>query len=439
MSILAINGGTPIRTTPFNRYRTIGDSEESAVSRVLKSGNLSGFYGSFHDGYLGGPEVQALESEWAKYFGAKFAVSMNSATSGLIAAVGAAGISPGDEVIVTPISMSATATAIVVWGGVPIFADIDPDTYCLDPESVESRITDRTKAIVVTNIFGQPYDAITINDIASRHHLAVIEDNAQGPGAMFGHRYAGTLGDMGIFSLNYHKHIHTGEGGIVCTDDPKLADRLRMIRNHAEAVAGGRIDEEPDLDLTNMIGFNFRMGEIEAAIAREQLPKLADLVASGVQNVKYLEKQLVEIPALTMPKVRSGASHSYYLHAMKFGERSPSIDRGEYVEAVVAELAPTSGRESDGTLVFAGYGKPLYLLPMYQQRVGIGSSGYPFDSPYNPRRPNYDPGLCPTAESVLDDLIVHELFRPPASKQDLNDVAEAFRKVWDHRDELSNG
>jgi perosamine synthetase len=426
-----------VRKVPFARYRTIRERERDAVLRVVESGTLSGFYGSHDPAFFGGPEVQALETEWAEYFGSKYAVSVNSATSGLIAAVGAAGISPGDEVIVTPISMSATATAIVIWGGVPIFADIEADTFCLDPKSVESLITDRTRAIMVTDIFGQPYDADAINQIAEKHDILVIEDNAQGPGSKYGNRYAGTLGDMGIFSLNYHKHIHTGEGGVVCTDDPKLADRLRMIRNHAEAVSDGRIAEEPDYDLTNMVGFNFRMGEMEAAIVREQLTQLRELVDLGVENVRYIESGLKDIPALTMPVVRGKSTNSYYMHAMLYDESEAGITRETFVDAVRAELAPTIGRESDGPLVFAGYSKPIYMLPMYQRRIALGRSGFPFESPYNEDSPNYDEGLCPVAETVLDKVIVHELFRPPATEKDLDDVIAAFHKVWSYRGELS--
>jgi dTDP-4-amino-4,6-dideoxygalactose transaminase len=265
----------------------------------------------------------------------------------------------------------------------------------------------------------------------------VIEDNAQGPGAKHGDRYAGTLGDMGIFSLNYHKHIHTGEGGVICTDDPLLADRMRMIRNHAEAVAGGRIVDEPDLDLTNMVGFNFRMGELEAAIARAQLPKLAGLVAHGVRNVEHLEPGLTNIDALTMPRVSDGCTHAYYEHAMLFDEDVAGVSRSAFVDAIRAELPVTTGKESEGPLIFAGYGKPLYMLPMYQERRGLGSSGFPFDSPYNERVPNYAEGLCPTAESVLSKVILNELFRPPVSISDIDDVIGAFQKVWEQRGELA--
>ncbi len=435
---LAINGASPVRTQAFRRYNTIGPDERSAVMAVLESGRLSGFYGSYDEGFLGGEQVRHLEDEWAVHFGSDNAVAVNSATSGLIAAVGAAGIGPGDEVIVTPISMSATATAIVVWGGIPVFADIEPEYFCLDPESVRRAITPRTRAIVVTDLFGLPYDRVGINAIAAEHGLLVIEDNAQGPGAVLDERLAGTLGDIGIFSLNYHKHIHTGEGGIACTDDDRLADRMRMIRNHAEAVAGGRIADEPDMDLVNMVGFNFRLGEMEAAIARSQLTRLDGLVGRGVSNVRYLEAGLSEVPCLTMPKLRPGASHSYYLHSMLFDESVAGIPRETYVEAVAAELAVTEGRESDGPLVFAGYGVPLYTLPMYSKKIAFGSGGYPFSRSDRATDEMYRPGLCPVAEDVLDRIIVHELFRPPASQDDLDDVIEAFTKVWENRSELMN-
>lgn len=404
---------------------------------VIESGKLSGFYGSYDAGFLGGEQVRHLEDEWASHFGSRNAVTVNSATSGLMAAVGAAGIGPGDEVIVTPVSMSATATAIVVWGGIPVFADIEPEYFCLDPEAVRRAITPRTRAIMVTDLFGLPYDRDAIAAVAEQHGLTVIEDNAQGPSAKLNGQYAGTLGNMGVFSLNYHKHIHTGEGGVVCTDDDRLADRMRMIRNHAEAVAGGRIVDEPDLDLLNMVGFNFRLGEMEAALARSQLLKLESLVDQGVANVRYLEAGFSEIPCLSMPPVRPGASHSYYLHGILFDESVAGISRETFVQAVAAELAVTEGRESDGPLVFAGYGVPLYKLPMYSRGIAIGREGFPFSTGSKPVKEMYPGGLCPVAESVLERIIVHELFRPPATQDDLDDVINAFTKVWKHRSELN--
>ena len=437
MPELAINGGTPIRTVPFPRYAPLGQQETDAVVRVMESGRLSGFYGSYGIGYLGGPEIKAFEQEWTEYFGARHAVSVNSATSGLLAAVGAAGIGPGDEVIVTPLSMSATATVIVFYGAVPVFADVEPEYLCLDPSSVERCITPRTKAVIVTDLFGQPYDVDGMRDIAERHGLVVIEDNAQGPGALYKGRHAGTLGDMGVFSLNYHKHIHTGEGGVVCTDDDRFADRLRMIRNHGEAVAAGRIVDEPDLELTNLIGLNLRLTEIQAAIGREQLKKLRGLVEAGARNADLLAAKLAEIPCIQPASVRPGCTHVYYEHALFYDATIAGVPRNRFVDAVARELPPTEGRETDGPLISAGYGIPLHRLPMYRRKIAFGEHGYPFTTPTFGGTINYDEGICPVAERLADvELIVHEFMRPPATEADLDDVASAFWKVWNHRLEL---
>ena len=173
------------------------------------------------------------------HFGVRHAVTVNSWTSGLIAAVGAVGLEPGDEVVVSPWTMCASATAIVHWNGIPVFADIEPDMFCLDPRSVEACITPRTRAIMAVDIFGQSADMTALRAVAARHGLKLISDTAQAPGALNGARWAGTLADVGGFSLNYHKHIHTGEGGVLVTDDDTLAERLQLIRNHAEAVVAG--------------------------------------------------------------------------------------------------------------------------------------------------------------------------------------------------------
>ena len=180
---LAINGGNPIRTRPFPAYITAGKEEKDAVCRVIDSGVLSRYLGTWHEQFYGGIEVQALEKEWAEYYRVKHAIAVNSATSGLICAIGAIGIEPGDEIIVAPWSMCISATAPLFYGGIPVFADIEPDCFCLDPASIEARITPQTKAIIVVDLFGQPHNSDAINSIAKKHGIFVIEDCAQAPGA----------------------------------------------------------------------------------------------------------------------------------------------------------------------------------------------------------------------------------------------------------------
>ncbi|HNB40502.1 MAG TPA: DegT/DnrJ/EryC1/StrS family aminotransferase, partial [Anaerolineales bacterium] len=233
MSELALLGGMPLRPQGLPKYQTLGAEERHAVNEVLDSGVLSQFLGAWGPDFFGGPRVQKLERAWEYHFNVAHAVSVNSATSGLYAAVGAVGVGPGDEVIVSPYTMSASAVAAVVYGAIPVFADIDPDTFCISARTIAEKITPRTKAIIVVDIFGQPSDWDAIMALATKHGLLVIEDAAQAPGARYKGRWAGTLGHIGVYSLNYHKTIHSGEGGVCVTNDPKLAERMQLIRNHA--------------------------------------------------------------------------------------------------------------------------------------------------------------------------------------------------------------
>ena len=433
MSKLAINGGSRVRNDKFPAYVTVGIQEQEAVKNVLRSGVLSRFLGTWHEDFYGGPEVQAFEKEWAEYFGVRHAIAVNSATSGLYCAVGAAGIGPGDEVIVSPYTMSASSVAPLIYNAIPVFADIEEDCYCLSADSIEKRLTSRTRAIIVVDIFGQPYDARRINEIARSRGLLVIEDCAQAPGAMYGDRYAGTLGDIGVYSLNYHKHVHTGEGGLVVTDNEELARRVRLIRNHAEAV----VEEMGEADITNLLGFNYRMTEIEAAIGRQQLKKLRTLSASRIANVEYLAKGLTRIPCLQPASTRADCTHVFYLHTLKFDSKVAGMHRNRFIEAVKAELMPTELRETEGVKVGCGYVKPLYLQPLYQKKIAYGKSGCPWTCDKYNRPISYGKGLCPTAEDMYDNVLVtHDLMRPPMSKKDLDDVLEAFQKVWENRNEL---
>lgn len=209
---LALLGGPKTIQTEFKRYNPIGEEEVRAAKEVIESGVLSQYLGVWHEDFYGGPKVKEFERQCAEYFGVKHAVTVNSWTSGLVAAVGAIGVEPGDEVIVTPWTMSASATAILHWNAIPVFADIDPETFNLDPKSVEANITPYTKAIMAVDIFGQSADMDALMAIAAKHGLKVISDTAQAPGALYKGKYAGTLAHVGGYSLNYHKHIHTGEG-----------------------------------------------------------------------------------------------------------------------------------------------------------------------------------------------------------------------------------
>ncbi len=422
MSTLALHGGKPIRTAPFSPSITTGEEEIAAATQVLRSGLLSGFVGSASPEFHGGPAVKKLESLWSEKFEVKHSVSCNSATSALMMAIGAAGIGPGDEVIVSPYTMSATATSILIWGGVPVFADIEPDFFCLDPKSVEARITPRTKAILTTDIHGQSSAMDELLRIAKKHRLLVINDSAQAPGAKYRGKYAGTLGDIGIYSLNRHKNFQCGEGGVAVTHDSELALRLKLIRNHGENLV-----DKPGFEpksIVNMIGFNFRMTEIEAAIAFEQLRKMDQLNQHRIDLAEQLTEGLSSIPFLQTPKIRENCSHVFYMYILLFKNDVAKQSRTEFLTKVRAEGIP----------IWGGYLKPLYLEPLYQKQTAIGDKGFPFVGPHYSGQVNYRKGLCPVAEDLFENkTIVNPYLYPPLSATDMNDIIAAIRKVLEHQ------
>jgi perosamine synthetase len=423
-SKLALLGGQATITKPFKQYNPIGQEELNAAKEVIESGVLSQFIGAWHPDFLGGPKVREFESQCASYFGVKHAITVNSWTSGLIAAVGAIGIQPGDEVIVPPWTMCASATAILHWNAIPVFADIDPKTFCLDPNSVEANITPYTKAIMAVDIFGQSADMDALMAIAKRHGLKVISDTAQAPGAKYKGQFAGTLADVGGFSLNYHKHIHTGEGGILVTNDDEIAKRLQLIRNHAEAVVEGM----GVTNLTNMVGYNFRLGEIECAMGITQLKKLQYYLESRQHIAKLLNDRLKTLPGLTTPYLMPESTHAYYVYPMVLDTDKLGVTRARIVEALNAEGV---------TGLSNGY-QNIHLLPIFQKKIAYGSNGFPWSSEICRREVNYSPGICPVAEEMHKKtylgfaMCLNEL-----NDGDVNLIANSFEKVWGQLKQLS--
>jgi perosamine synthetase len=420
MRKLALSGGEPVLSQPLPRYRSMGENEVRAVNDVLRSGTLSGFYGSWSDEFWGGPQVRAFEKAWSDRFKVKHTVSMNSATSGLFAAMGAIGIGPGDEVIVPPYTMSATAMAPLLYGGIPVFADIEEKTFGLDPAAVRKAVTPRTKAIIAVNLFGHPARLDELLEIARERHLFLVEDNAQGPLAEDNGRYAGTIGHIGVFSLNYHKHIHTGEGGMCVTQDDGLALRLQLIRNHGENAVGPLETS----DLTNLIGFNFRMTEIQAAIGIAQLKSIDEHVGKREKIAQGLTRGVERLAGLTPPSAREGCRHVYYVWAMRYHEEELGLKRSTYCKALAAEGFP----------VFEGYVRPLYLLPAFQNKIAIGNRGFPFH--LCPQR-GYPKGLCPVCERMHEREFVG--FEPCAYDLDGETtelLVEAVKKVHGSLEEL---
>ncbi|GBE29810.1 L-glutamine:scyllo-inosose aminotransferase [bacterium BMS3Bbin04] len=294
----------------------------------------------------------------------------------------------------------------------------------LDPEAVEKCITPHTKAMLVVHLAGSCSDMDPILELARNHDLYVIENNAQAPGAVYNGKYAGTLGHIGIFSLNCHKTIQAGEGGIAVTDDDDLALRLQLVRNHGEKVI-------PAMGLGNkwnLLGFNFRMTEMQAAIAIHQLGRLEHLSDWNARLAKHLTKRLTaDFPFITPPHASKGSTHVYYFYHMEYDADAAGMPLELFAEAVCAEGVPVHTR----------YPVLLYRQPVYQNRSAIGGRGYPFAESYYDGNADYSDGICPQAEALADrSIYIDTLVRYPNTTDDMDRIADTFSKVMKFRKQI---
>lgn len=415
---LALLGGRPVRGSPLRSAGSIGPEEIRAAMRVLESGVLSQFLGEASSDFYGGPEVRGLERDAASMFGVGNAVTTNSGTTALQTALAACGVGPGDEVIVSPFTMSASAATIVLQHAVPVFADIDPRTYCLDPERVAELVTERTRAIVAVDLFGQPAHWDALRRIAAAHRLLIVEDAAQAAYATYRGQWAGTLGDIGMLSLNYHKIIHSGEGGILLMRDARLVERAQLIRNHGEVV----VEAFGVSDIRDLVGSNLRLTEIQAAIARVQLRRLPALFDRRRTLAERLTNRLAALPHFWPPEIEVQATSTYYGYPIRLDVDALGVSRATIVAALAAE----------GLDVNEGYVRPIYLQPMYQRRIAMGRRGCPWDCGHYDGTVNYEPGICPVAERMHErELIVGDFGGPGHAETDIDDVALIFEKVSD--------
>ena len=351
----------------------IGDEERAAVLDVLGSGQLAQ-----------GPVVAAFEREFANWCGAKHAVAVNSGTAALHLLLLAHGIKEGDEVITSPFTFVASANAALFVGARPVFVDIEPVTYCLDPAKVEAAITPRTRAIMPVDLYGHPAAIDEINVIAAKHGLVVIEDACQAHGAAIGDRKTGALGPSATFSFYPTKNITTAEGGMVTTDDVDIADRVATLRQHG---ATRRYEHD-------VLGFNFRMTEISAAIGRAQLVKLDRFNERRRRNASVLDEGLARISGVVTPRERDGYRHVYHQYTVRVERDRDGVQRRLHESGI-------------GTAVH--YPIPVHRQPLYRQ-LGYGDVSLP---------------ISEAAASQVLSLPVH----PALSDSDLDRIVEAVRKV----------
>lgn len=384
---LAIHGGTPVRPTllPYGR-QSVEESDLQAVTEVLRS-----------DWLTTGPNVNEFEETFARYVSSSFAVAVSSGTAALHAATFAAGIGPGDETITTPLTFCATANCVIYQGGHPKFVDIVPDTLNVDPEHVSRAVTSKTKAIYPVAYAGQPADLDLLVEVARKRNLVIIEDACHALGAEYKGRKTGSIADMTVFSFHPVKHITTGEGGMVTTNDSRLAEKLRRFRNHG-INSSARERHESGQFYYDMIelGFNYRISDFACALGHSQLNRLEENLRRRRQIAKQYDAAFAKVPGVRVPAVREDVRHAYHLYVIEMEE---GWDRDEVFRALRAE--------NIGVNV---HYLPVYLHTYYRQRYG------------------YKRGECPLAEDAYNRLITLPMFHSMTA-QDVEDVIRAVEKV----------
>jgi len=326
---------------PINMPK-IGEEEVQAVVKVLRSGMLTSGLGA-------GPMVTDFEKNFAKFAGVKYAVAVNTGTAALHSANASVGIKQGDEVILPSFTFVATAEAVVLAGGKPVFADIDAETYNLSPSAVEKSLTRKTKAILPVDLYGFSADIKPIREVAEKRGLALVEDAAQAHGATYAAKPAGSFADVACWSLYASKNMTTGEGGVITTGNDQVAETLRMIRTHGEKAKYASL----------ILGNNYRMTEMQAAIGIVQLEKLPAFLAKRRQNAQQLTKILEKNSRLILPCESKDRQHSWYLYTARLKDGT-EVERNKIVEKLK--------KKEIGAEVY--YVNPIHQMPFYRENFG---------------------------------------------------------------------
>lgn len=373
---------------PYGR-QTIEEDDIRAVIEVLRSEWLTT-----------GPKIAEFEEVFTDFVGAKHAVAVNSGTAALHAAMFALGIGPGDEVIVPPMTFAATANCVVYQGGRPVFADVNPDTLLLEPQEVEARITPRTKAVITVDYAGQPCDYDALKEITNRHSLSLVADACHSLGARYKDRQIGSLALLNAFSFHPVKHITTGEGGMITTDDLILAERMRLFRNHGITTDHHQRDAQASWFYEMVdLGYNYRITDFQCALGISQLIKLPKWIERRREIARRYDEAFRNIPRVKPLSLRKEASHAYHLYVVRLELDGTGLNRS----AVFGKL-----REA-GIGVNVHY-IPVHLHPFYRNR---------FDT---------HPGLCPIAEAAYEQIISLPIY-PALSDEDQNYVITRVKKA----------
>ncbi|MHB8417275.1 MAG: DegT/DnrJ/EryC1/StrS family aminotransferase [Myxococcales bacterium] len=434
---LAIAGGKPtVDAARHVRWPVLNEQDRAAVLGVLERGVLSGPFA---------PEVRGLEREFAAWLGSRHALATNSGTAALHVAIAAAGVGPGDEVITPAFSFVATAMAVLHHGAIPVFVDIEPATFGIDPAKIEAAITERTRAIVPVHLHGVPCRIEEVAAIARKHRLTLIEDAAQAHGASWKGRRVGTFGAFGCFSLQSSKNLACGEGGLAVTDDPELLQRANRTRMFGEDVrpedeAGYRLERALDGDRaydSRQVGWMYRTTEMSAALARSQLRRLDAMNEQARRNASLLSEALAKLPGVTPPAVPEGAVPAWHKYRVRLDASKVGVDAPprRVRDAVLSAL------KAEGVDAVLWQTQPVPGQTLFRQKVGYGKArGGQIACPWDHGRdPGYDPAQFPETRALLDAslcLFSHTYPIAPQPQELALQYAEAFARVWTRLDEV---
>ena len=364
------------RTIPIAKP-VLGREEVEAVRKIFESGVL-----------VQGERIKIFEKEFAEYIGVEHAVAMANGTLALDAALKALKLGPGDEVITSAFSFIASSNCVLFQGAKPVFADIDPRSFDIDPSDVAEKITAKTKAIIPVHLYGQPAEMDALTEIAEDHGVALVEDAAQAHGAEYKGRKVGGLGDIGCFSFYATKNMTTGEGGIITTNNSELARKVRLLRNHGDTGKYHHV----------ILGYNYRMSEASAAVGSVQLRKLDELNERRKENASVLTRGIEKISGLTPPYVKNDVEHVFYQYVIRVEDDCP-VDRDELAGHLT----------KSGVSVAVHYPIPIYRQPFYKE-LGYGKT------------------VCPMAEDVCKRILslpVH----PSVTREDVKYMLNVLKDI----------
>lgn len=400
MEQIALYGGKKAKNTPYGSGKRFGKEELALLEEALEQNTLF---------YWKGNMTKRFCKKFADMYGSKYCAASSSGTAAIHVALGAVGVGPGDEVITSPITDMGSVIGILFQNAVPVFADLDPNSYNMTTESVAAKITDKTKAIVVVHLAGNAAEIDKIVALAHARNIYVIEDCAQSYCCKYKGKYVGTYGDIGCFSVNDFKHISAGDGGMILTDNEELYYKAVMFADKNYNRFGTEVAKN-----VSTLGANYRMNELTAAVGIAQLDKVEDICAKRHAYGEKLNKALEGIPGLYPHKILDGCESSYWFYMLRINAEEFGADRNEFAQAVRAE----------GVSASAGYiPYCVYQYDMFKNRTAYpGGSNDPFGSI------RYHDGDCPVAEEILDTCVkftVNEFY----TEQDLEDTIQAIRKI----------